>query len=432
MPAERRLRIGLVMLHTSVLATPGVGDAGGMNVLVGHLADELARAGHDVEVLTRAESEDAPTLVELPSGARVRLLTAGPRGRVAKGELPGLLTAFSKALTDVEPFDVLHSHYWLSAVAAAPAAAAWGIPHLLSLHTVAALKNQNLSPGDDAEPQERVLAEGALVRSATMTIASTDAERKAITAAYDAPEARVVVVSPGVDTELFHAPDATPGDVPGSHPPVLLVAGRIQPLKGQDLAIRALGVLADTLRREPDAGVALPMLLLVGESTPGQDGYRQSLTSLVQDTGLESNVVFVGAVDRERLAALMRQATLLLIPSHSETFGLVALEAAASGLPVVARRTTGLCDSVIHGETGVLVDAPADAEAAEWADAIRDLLADPARRSAMSAAGTRHAASTSWAATAAGMLRHYADAVEAVAQPAARASGSFGSAAPPH
>ncbi len=415
------MRIGLVSLHTSPLDTPGRGDAGGMNVVVRALAEELAREGHDVEVLTRAASAaDLGRVETLDSGARVRFLAAGEPGPLVKEELPRITGEFGRMLRELpRRFDVLHSHYWLSGRAALPVARATGSAHVLSLHTVAALKNARLAPGDAPEPPLRLDAERVLTTRSDAVIASTRSERDAIAAAYGASPQRIAIIEPGVDTRLFHpataglaaaAPTAvrSPADGPEavgipladtarpasdarSHTvPPLLCVGRIQPLKGQDLAIRALSLLPPGIR---------PRLLIAGEpSGAGSSGYRAELDRLVAERTAPGEVDFIGALPRPELAALLRRCALLLVPSRSETYGLVTLEAAASGVPVVASRAPGLVDSVRDGVTGVLVDGH---DPRGWAAAIEGMLRDPARHAAMARASLAHAQAHGWAGVAA-------------------------------
>ncbi len=389
-------RIALVSLHTSPLDVPGTGDAGGMNVYLVGLAAALRGRGFEVELLTRDTGPGAAggTDAHTADGVPVRFLRAGPRASVAKSDLPGLADHFGRSMAELPPFDLVHSHYWLSGLAALPVARGWAAPHVLGLHTVAALKNEQLALGDRPEPPARVRAEAELVRASDLTIAATTAERSAILRATDAPAARVAVVPPGVDTHLFR---------PGGERPLhrrsaqsmLLVLARLQPLKGVDLAIRALAAIAPEQR---------PRLVIAGGTSPGHDAYVSGLHGLVTALGLHDRVEFLPAQSREAAAGLMRDADLLLVPSHSETYGLVALEAAASGTPVVAGRTSGLVESVVDGVTGVLVG---ERTPEAWGRAIDDLLHDPRRLVTLGQSALRHGRTHSWAHTAEHLADHY-------------------------
>jgi len=388
-----RVRIGLVSLHTSPLETPGRGDAGGMNVVVRALADELARGGHRVEVLTRAASaRDIGRVEVLESGASVRFLTAGDPAPMAKEDLPGITGDFGRMVCELPRFDVLHSHYWLSGRAALPAARETGAAHVLSLHTVAVVKNARLATGDTPEPQLRLDAERMLSCRSDAVVASTRSERDAIVAAYGARPSAVEVIPPGVDTGVFRPCAERIGDSPAS----VLVVGRIQPLKGQDLAIRALGLLPRGIR---------PRLIIAGEvSGAGNERYRAELDRLIDARGLRGDVEFVGALPRPELARLIARSTLVIVPSHSETYGLATLEAAACGVPVVAAAAPGLVDSVRAGASGVLVPGR---DERVWAAAIERLLRDPSRRAVMAQASLALARAHTWRATAARLASLY-------------------------
>lgn len=374
-------RVALISLHTSPLARPGSGDAGGMNVYLVGIAEALAATGIEVELITR-DAGEGTGLERTAGGVPVRFLQAGPRASVPKGELSSLTAEFSRSLLELPRFDVVHSHYWLSGLAGLPAATAWGVPHILSLHTVAALKNQRLAPGDRAEPAERLRGERMLVRASARTVTATDAERRAVLAAADLDlgDERVVVVPPGVDPVLFHPHEEVARD------PYLLVLARIQPLKGIELAIQAVAALPADRR---------PRLVVAGGTSPGHDDYAAGLRALAEGSG--ARVEFLPARSRPATADLLAGADLLLVPSHSETFGLVALEAAASGTPVVAAASGGLVEAVADGVSGVLLPGR-DPE--RWASAIDCLRADRLRLAALGASAAEHASLRTWRSTA--------------------------------
>lgn len=379
-------------MHTSPTDRPGSGDAGGLNVYVRELGDRLVAAGWEVEILTRRVASDQPRALRSAGGALVRFLDAGPSGPVTKEQLPDRVRAFADRLAALEPFQVYHSHYWLSAAAAGPVAAAEGAPHVLSLHTIAALKNRHRAPGQPAEPMTRVRRESALARGAAAVLASTRAERDALIAEYRVDAHRIDVIEPGVDLGIFHPRHSAA--VAGSRDtPTVLIVGRVQPLKRQDLAIRALARLPPARR---------PQLVLVGDASGPGGGYPDHLRGLVETLGLGASVVFAGAESRDRVAERMADAALVLIPSASETYGLVALEAAASGVPVIATDAAGLRDSVADGVTGLLVPRAADpaVEEAAWADRMMGLLADHRWRRRLGQAGIARASVRTWEETA--------------------------------
>ena len=395
------LRVAFVSLHTSPLAVPGTGDAGGLNVYTVALAEALAQLGQDVELLTRRTSDELPPVSFTAAGVPVRFLRAGPPHPVRKEELPAIVGRFQSELSELPRYDVLHSHYWLSGLAALPVATMQHAAHIQSLHTVAALKNIERAPGDEAEPEARLNSERLLVTRSAATIASTEAERRAILREYGARDDRVHTIAPGVDTALFH-PESGDGVTPPGREtssaetePFLLTLGRVQPLKGYDLAIRALAAIARERR---------PRLVIAGSPTPGAERYAEGLRALSDELGVSECVDFVGAQTREQAAALMRRASLLLLPSHSETFGLVALEAAASGTPVVTSRASGMALSVSDGVSGVLVDGR---DPVQWAATIIRLLGDPVALGRLSLSAADYGARHSWLHTAQKTLALY-------------------------
>lgn len=386
-------RVALISLHTSPLAQPGSGDAGGMNVYLVGLAEALAAGGAEVELITRDAGEGA-THARTPGGVPVRFLQAGPRESVPKAELPALAGEFAQSLAELPPFEVVHSHYWLSGLAGLEAARAWRAPHILSLHTVAALKNARLAPGDRPEPAVRLDGERMLVRASARTVTATAAERQAVleAAGEGFDPARVAVVAPGVDPLLFHPRSRA------AHDPYLLVLARIQPLKGIELAIEAVAALPAGRR---------PRLVVAGGTSPGHDDYAAGLRALSARCGAE--VEFLPAQSRSATADLLAGADLLLVPSHSETFGLVALEAAASATPVVAAASGGLVEAVADRVSGVLL---ADRDPERWAAAIDGLRASPRRLAALGASASEHASRHTWADTARQLRRVYRHAFE--------------------
>lgn len=267
------------------------------------------------------------------------------------------------------------------------------------------MKNAALAPGDAAEPEYRLRWERDLVRASALTVAATTAEAQAIRRHYGAEPDQLTVIPPGVDRVLFR-PDAPapnwlpillPAGLPAAVAPggFLMMAARTQPLKGHDLAIRALAAMDPTTR---------PPLIMVGDVSPGQDGYRAELDALVRQLGLQEQVWFLPAQPRERLADLLRRAVLLLAPSHSETFGLITLEAASSGTPTVASRVDGLAEAVSDGVSGILVPSFSPEI---WAAAIGKLLMNPERLATMALSARRYAARFDWAVVAATLAGHY-------------------------
>ena len=395
-------RIAMVSMHSSPLAQPGSGDAGGMNISILAVADQLARRGIEVDLLTRAVAD--PGATELRPGVVLYELAAGPEGPLPRERLGEVADEFGEAVAALtgrrDPrYDLIHAHYWLSGLASLPVALELGLPFVQSFHTVAAMKNAQLGPGQDVEPERRVLTERYLAGQASGIVAGSAAEATALIDLVKAPADRIWVVPPGVDVDRFtpaRAAEAARVRVLHRIPdgPLLAVVGRMQPLKDQELAIRALAAMP-----EPR-----PTLVIAGEPSPGESGYANELLFFARAAGVVDSVRFTGALERIELADLLAAADLVLVPSRSETFGLIAIEAAASGTPVVGSRAGGLVESIADSVSGVLIDSR---DPAVWGGVIRSLLSDPERLAALSRSARDHAEGYTWGATAAALLGVY-------------------------
>ena len=411
MPVRGRVprRVAMVSVHTSPLDQPGTGDAGGMNVYVVELARRLAALDVEVDLITRATSSDLPPAVDLEPGVTVRHVTAGPFEGLAKEDLPAQLCAFTSGLMRLEAarppgwYDLVHSHYWLSGQVAWLAAERWDVPLVHSMHTMAKVKNLTLPSGDAPEPAARAIGEAQVVEAADRLVANTDEEGHQLVDLYDADPDRVAVVPPGVDLDLF-----SPGSKPAARRALgiaddaylLLFVGRIQPLKAPDVLLRAAARLV-ALR--PSLRERLVVAVVGGPSGTGL-ARPESLQSLAAELGIADLVRFVPPVPQAELPDWYRAADVTVVPSHSESFGLVALESQACGTPVVAAAVGGLTTAVRDGESGLLVDShrPAD-----FAAAIEQLVTAPGLRTRMAGAARRHAERFSWQRTAEGLLVAY-------------------------
>lgn len=397
------LTLGFVMLHTSPLDIPGTKDAGGMNVVVRAQAEALARAGHDVRIYTRRSDEESPARVEVEPGLVVIHLDAGPARLLSKGEHDALMDDFGHRLDESlesDPVDLLHTEHWYSGVAALSVARGRGIPLVHSFHSIAADPGSPLTDGERPESPARLAGERLLAREADLVIAVSEAERQTVLERLGGDPDRVQVVPLGVDTELFHpcvtAECAEQRDWlgRGGRPEVIMV-GRLHPLKGFDLIIDAMALLPEDTR---------PALRVVGAPPPDGDEYARSLHEATADYGMLGTTSFDGALRRSELAERIRAATLMVVPSHSETFGLVALEAAASGVPVIARATGGLREAVDDGVTGELISGD---DPQVWANAIASLLDDTERLERMAQVSREHALASSWQASVDRLIEAY-------------------------
>ena len=409
-------QVAMLSVHTSPLAVAGSGDAGGLNVYVDQTARRMARRGIAVSVFTRATSSGQPPCVEVEAGYTVRHVQAGPFDGLTKEDLPAQLCPFAAAvLRATAPggpcprFDVVHSHYWLSGLVGYLLRDRWGIPLVHSAHTLARVKNISLAgPGDRREPRARVIGEEQVVAEADLLLAATDAEAGELTALYGADPARVEVIHPGVDTDVF-APggagareaDRAALGVAGDEV-VLAFAGRIQPHKGPSVLVRAAAALQSRLADRP-RGRRVRVLIVGGSSGSGHAEPRR-LRALAAELGMADAVQLLPARPPAELATVLRAADVVAMPSRSESFGLVALEAQACGTPVVAAAVGGLPIAVRDRRTGLLVPGH---EPAAWAEALAAIVLDPARRARMSVAARAHAERFSWNATVDALLAAY-------------------------
>jgi D-inositol-3-phosphate glycosyltransferase len=402
-------RIATLSVHTSPLEQPGCGDAGGMNVYVTEVSRRLAEHNIDVEIFTRATSSELPPTVQLSPGVLVRHVTAGPYEGLDKNDLPAQLCAFTSAVLREEAahepgwYDLVHSHYWLSGQVGWLAKERWGVPLVHTMHTMAKVKNALLAEGDSPEPAMRAIGEAQVVAAADRLIASTADEADQLVELYDADPAKVEVIAPGVDLLTF-----TPGDriearrrlaLPADAV-VLLFVGRIQPLKAPDVLLRAAAAM---VHAEPALRDRLIVLVVGGPSGSGLER-PEELSKLAVSLGIADLVRFERPAPSEVLADYYRATDVTVVPSYSESFGLVALESQACGTPVIAARVGGLATAVQEGQSGLLIDGhnPDD-----YATALRALIREPSRRLALSDGAVRHAERFGWGATVERILEVY-------------------------
>lgn len=400
-------RVAVLSVHTSPLAQPGTGDAGGMNVYVLQTALEMARRGVEVEIFTRATSSADQPVVRVAPGVLVRNVVAGPFEGLDKYDLPTQLCAFTagvlRAGATYEPgyYDVVHSHYWLSGQVGWLARDRWAVPLVHTAHTLAAVKNAALADGDSPEPPLRAVGEQQVVDEADRLIVNTESEAQQLVSLHNADPARIDVVHPGVDLTTF-----TPGDRGAARAAlgladdetVLAFVGRIQPLKAPDVLLRAAARLTSRFER-------LRVVIAGGPSGSGLAA-PDTLIRLADELGITDHVTFLPPQSREQLVNVYRAADLVAVPSYSESFGLVAVEAQACGTPVVAAAVGGLPVAVRDGITGALVNGH---DVDDWAHAIADLLErGPAT---MREAAVEHAATFSWAHTVDALLGSYGRAI---------------------
>ena len=406
-------RIAILSIHTSPQHQPGVGDSGGMNVYVAETAKLIAAQGIDVEIFTRATRATDPEISEIAPGVKVRNLPAGPFEGLPKSSLPAQLCAITAGLLRAEAeaksgfYDLIHSHYWLSGQVGWIAKERWGVPLVHTMHTMARVKNASLAQGDAPEPEVREIGEEQVVAIADALVANTDQEAQELIELYQADPKRVKVINPGVDLQQF---------VPGNkfdarellgidpHKKILLFVGRIQPLKAPDVLLKAA---AELVLHNPELRQDLIVAICGGPSGSGLDE-PEALQRLANELGINDLVRFIPPINRENLVTWFQAADVCAVPSYSESFGLVALEAQACGTPVIAARVGGLATTVADGVSGLLVDGH---DRANWANAIYRLVTDQELHASLSSGALTHAAKFSWSNTASKLIQTYEEVI---------------------
>lgn len=410
-----RARIAVISLHTSPLDQPGTGDSGGMNVYIRSVAQRLGERGVAVDVFTRCAGRAVPEVDRVAPLTRVIQVNAGPCSPVPKGALPGFLSRFEGgvlARAESEgPYDLVHAHYWLSSRAAQAAADRWRVPLVASFHTLGEVKNRAMAGMEDAEWPARLLVERRAIRAADRILAPTSTEATHLVDLYAADPGRIRVVPPGVDGDAFRP---RPRDealrrlgLEGRR--VVLFLGRLQPLKGPDVAIRAM---AEAWRRDPEAMSDAALVVVGGPSGSRGRQFVEELRRLASAEGIADRVVFIEPRPHGELPGVYSAAVALLMPSRSESFGLAALEAEACGVPVVAADVGGLRHAVAHGASGFLV--PGHAPAA-YADRILQIFRNPDLAERLGTAARARAGRFTWEETAAGVQGTYGELLPALA-----------------
>ena len=408
-------RLAVLSLHTSPLAQPGTGDGGGMNVYVREFSSALARAGVECDVFTRASSDDLAPVMDIEPGFRLHHIAAGPPAPLPKEALIDVVDEFAdgvlKSMTtpgirgggEDLPYDAVHANYWLSGIAGHTIKHQLDLPLVSTFHTLDRVKAEDSPEEVEAHSRHiRAEAEASIIRCSDTVLASCSVEAAQITELYGADPSRIRIVAPGVDHAFFGPGDRAQARRALGLPakgPLLLFVGRIQPLKGAAVAV---ATLATVLQDDPDAH----LVVVGGPSGPRGDEEVARIDALVDGLGLRDRVLFVPPRPHELLSTFYRAADVCLVPSRSESFGLVALEAAACGTPVVASDVGGLRSLVDHGRTGYLVEEPDPEAYAGW---VRQILAEPLLAERLSTGSVLRARRYTWARAANLLVDIYAD-----------------------
>ncbi len=396
-------RLAVLSYHTSPLAQPGTGDGGGMNVYVRELSSALARLGHDVDVYTRRDNSRVGDVVNVEPGFRVHFVSAGPPAALDREELTNYVAEFTDNVSGLFQLtgipDAIHANYWLSGLAGHRLKHELNIPLIMTFHTLERVKADTF----EGESEDRAFQEAAIFACADAVLASCEVEAEQFVRFYNAERSRVHIVPLGVEHAFFapgYRPQARRALGIKGEDSMLLFVGRLQALKGVDLALETLIELRNRGRNI--------MLAIVGGPS-GPDG-RATLASLhrrVEEAGVISHVSFVAPQSHQLLSTWMRASDVMLVPSRTESFGLVALESSACGTPVVASEVGGLMTLIDEGVTGFLVD---ERDPEVWADAVEVVL-DPQNATAMSNAAVLLARRYTWRSAA----RSLADLTEELA-----------------
>jgi D-inositol-3-phosphate glycosyltransferase len=395
----------MLSYHTCPLATLGGKDTGGMNVYVRELAKQLGRMGIQVDVFTRSQDEHVPHVVhDLGYGNRVFHVPAGPELPAAKQQLAKYIPSFSDFVIKLAAekgikYDVIHSHYWMSGIAGKELKEAWGIPMVHMFHTLGLMKNR-IARGDEFEGDYRIRGEREVLRHTDMVVAATVAELAQLQWLYEVKTDNVRVVPPGVDLGKFYPiPDEDAREylnVELCHR-MLLFVGRIEPLKGVDTLIRALAVMrarGDLEKHE------VCLSIIGGDASISEEEMSHEMSRLLdlrEELDLEQVVTFLGKRAQDTLPYYYSAADVVVVPSHYESFGMVALEAMACGTPVVASQIGGLAYLIRDGETGFHVR---DQDPEGLADRLLEMLDDDQLHQQMGGNAVAYAAEYSWKSVA--------------------------------
>ncbi len=414
------MRVAMLSVHACPMAKLGGRDSGGMNLYIRELARDLANRGIEVDVYTRQREHDHPTIQEIVPGARVIHISAGPVSYIPKMDVYDRLDEFTAGVDAYVNehgirYDVIHAHYWLSAEVARALAPKWGVPRIQMFHTLGLVKREVMDEDVDGESDVRVAIERRAVAGSAAVVAASEIEAGELEELYAANPAKLRIIPCGVDPDVFHPirqVDARRELGRDECERMVLFVGRIEQIKGIDVLLRAIGIL---FRAHPELRHDL-CLLVVGGALDAQDSEAETdkiveLRRLVHEHRLEDKVDFVGSQEQQRLAVYYNAADVCAVPSLTESFGLVALEAMACGTPVVGTRVGGLQTVIENDVSGLLVPA---GDAVALAEAMARMLLDHALRLRLAAGARERAKAYSWHRVGEAIAALYADLMQTV------------------
>jgi len=407
------LNIAMLSYHTCPLATLGGKDTGGMNVYVRELTRSLGESNIHVDAFTRSQDEHVPhVLHDLGYGNRVVHIPAGPEDPLPKKELAKYVPEFASEILKFArqkgiKYDLIHTHYWMSGVAGKYLQEEWDIPIIHMYHTLGIMKNRVAQSASEIEGDYRLNGEFEVLKAASRIVVSTRAEQEQLTSLYGADPDKLVTISPGVDTSHFYPIPADEAKAVIGIPPedrMLLFVGRIERLKGVETLIRAIA----HMRKVGVLGKCPHYLAVIGGDPEGQqqdiNTEMTRLQKLCQELGIGDLVVFLGKRNQNLLPYYYSSAEVLVLPSHYESFGMVALEAMACGTPVVASQVGGLAYLVKDGVNGYSVP---EGDPIALGNKLTELIRDDALRARLGEQANQYAQDFSWDKITARMITVY-------------------------
>lgn len=410
--------IAMISYHTCPLAVLGGKDTGGMNVYVRELTRHLGKLGVHVDVFTRSQDEHVPhVLHNLGYGNRVVHIPAGPEVPLPKPQLAKYIPVFADCIAEFAAekgihYDLIHSHYWMSGIAAKTLKARWNVPVVEMFHTLGQMKNRIARSPSEMEGEYRIDGEYEVIEAADRIIAATPAEQSQLEFLYQTATRKITIIPPGVDTSHFYPipPDEAKSviEIPTSDK-ILLFVGRIEPLKGVDTLIRSIALLRE---RGLLADHPHDLAIIGGDPNVSQAEMNLEmarLQALCRELNLQDLVIFLGKRDQDTLPYYYSAAEVLIMPSHYESFGMVALEAMACGTPVVASQVGGLAFLVQDGVTGYVVP---DGDPALLADRLEKVIRNPKLRQTLGEQAAAYAQEYAWEKIAQRVLQVYEEELE--------------------